>query len=304
MSFGSQQSLTARKTKNPWILSVLVFIVALAIVLAGLFFAYQANRKENVAVWARDIAAGQQITATDMQYVAMPVERPVNVAMIPDSTMVIGMWTTRNVGKDELVTPAQLQRSAPTVPFYPNGEQLPTGYVALPFSLKTVGPVGDNDKVNVNFVDTSGDPDRCAAMGGMPLAATTPVSTTNQPETATNTTTMSSGAIQMDAAGQPLPTACRLIPQADILYVNQEQQVAYLAVTPYQSQVIYLLGASANTTLYGERYGSTSPALPYLTKLQPQDINGNLLTGSVSDTLPLLPGIHAVLPGDTTRGSK
>lgn len=270
-----------RPRRNP--LPIITLAIALVAIGAGFYLALTTHRTTLIAVWARPVAAGQPIQPEDLTTLAVPADRPPALEGIADPALLVGQWTTRSVGQGEIIYPSQVQASAPSTPYYPNGEALPEGFVAVPFSLQTVGPVTDRDYINVNVIDPSGDPRRCSELGGTPS---------------------SFNATMTEAPATPVVT-CRLIPQMEILYVDQAANVAYLAATPYQSQVIYTLTAQDGTRLYGERYGATSPALPYLTRLDPNVIDPALLTGSVSETLPLLPGIWPeTLPGTVTGGGK
>ena len=305
-----RSTLTAQKTSRPWLLPALGMTFALLMMALGLYFAVTNNRTDNVTVWARPVMAGQQIVREDLAVIALPVQRPDSLAVVHNVDAVVGMWSTRSVGSNELVSAAQVQVDAPTVPFYPSGESLPTGMVALPFSIKSVGPVTERDTINVNFVDRTGDPTRCAALGGTPLPATVVLSTTAAPAPMTGdpfNPALTTGLT--DSTGQPIAATCRLIPQLNVLYVDSAAQIAFLAATPYQSQAVYTLAGSEDVTLYGERYGATAPTLPYLTRLDPASINATLLTGMVTETTPLLPGVRAVVPGTpatpaTTTGAQ
>lgn len=285
-----------RQRRN--LLAPLVFLLAVLAVGAGLWIALTSQRTTLVAAWARPVAAGQQIGPDDVTTMTVPANRPPALQGIADPALLIGQWTTRSVGQGELAYPAQVQAVAPTVPFYPNGETLPDGMVAVPFDLRTVGPVTDRDQINVNVIDPSGDPQRCTALGGTVLNPSAADSTTTTIPT-TATTALPDADAAHDPLGQPIAVTCRLLPRMEILYVDGAAHIAFLAATPYQSQVIYTLTAQAGVQLYGERYGATAPALPYLTRMEPTTINPTLLTGPVSVTTPLLPGVWATqaLPG-------
>ena len=266
-----------RPRRNP--LPAITFLIALSAIGAGLYLALTTHRTTLIAVWARPVAAGQQIQPDDVSTLAVPANRPASLEGIPDPSLVIGQWTTRSVGEGEIIYPSQIQAVAPTAPHYPNGEILPDGMVAVPFSLQTVGPITDRDYINVNVIDPSGDPQACTALGGTPNQPIAPLTEQQAPA-----------------------ITCRLIPRMEILYVDEGANIAFLSATPYQSQVIYTLTAQEGTRLYGERYGAAAPPLPYLSRLAPNEIDPALLTGSISETLPLLPGVWASVPA--TGGGK
>ena len=269
--FANSSTLTSRKAKATWIMPALMVVIAIVIIAIGVYMSFINNRTELVQVWARPVVAGQQITADDLTTIALPINRPETLATVSQHSNLIGLWALRSAATGELIAPAQVSTTAPTTPFYPNGVALPADMVALPFSLESVGPVNDRDTINVNFIDAAGDPKRCHSLGG----------STDVPS-----------AIRADAYGNPLPLTCRLLPQMDVLYVDQVTQIAYLAATPYQSQAVYTLAALENVQLYGERYGSTSAALPFLSPLDPVSIEADMLTGTTTDTNQLLPGFY------------
>lgn len=275
------------------ILPALLVLIALAAIGGGLWIALTAQRTTFIAAWARPVAAGQIITDEDVTTMAVPVDRAPGLTGVADPAQLVGRWTTRAVGAGELVYPDQSSATAPGVPFYPNGESLPDGLVAVPFSLKTVGPVSDHDTINVGLIDRTGNPSRCVTMGGMP----------SQPAQSNPVEPMGG---EVDPYSTLPAITCRLIPQVPILYVDQDAQIAFLAVTPYQSQVIYTLSAQSDAQLYGERYGSNAPALPYLTRMDPSQIDPVLLTGPVSATTPLLPGVWGgdAIPGAPSSGAE
>ncbi len=273
--FSNANTLTPRKSSRSWILPLLLVVGSLVVIGLGLYMTIVGNRSELVLVWARPVVAGQQISDEDITTMALPINRPEQLQTLKGSSNIIGMWATRSTGTGELVTAQQLSAEAPTTPYYPNGAKLPENMVALPFSLQSVGPIDDHDTVNISFVDTTGDPQRCSALGGQSAQAT---ALPNTPSA--------------DTQGNPLPITCRLLPQVPVLYVDQGDKIAYLAVTPYQSQVVYTLSALETVQLYGERYGTTSSPLPYMTLLTPSSIDADLLTGPVSETTPLLPGMR------------
>lgn len=269
--FTTSGTLTPRRPRRTWIMPAILTLIALLISGSGLGLALTANQTEQVLVWARPVVAGQRISAEDITTIALPINRPPALNTLSEGNQPVGLWVLRNNNTGELINSSQLSTTAPTIPFYPNGASLPANMVALPFATDTIGPLSDNDTININFIDSSGDPQRCTALGG----------TSEQIE-----------AIANDLQGKHLPITCRLLPQMEVLYVDSANQIAYLAATPYQSQAVYTLSAIEHVQLYGERYGSTSEALPYLTLLNPANLNADMLTGPVSTTNPLLPGIR------------
>jgi hypothetical protein len=254
------QALT-RKRSNPFPTILLAFgiLVALGFALVGYL---ESRRTEAVVVLTRDIPFGQQITSADLHVIELPLHRPVEVQGIADPASLIGQYTTRDLGANDIVQPTMVQSSPPDQPVYPNGQQLSTNMVPVPFETTTIGPISYRDRVNIGFNDPTGDPQVCDAA---------------QRAAAGRTPTFVSAE---NSFAQPRAYACRLLSSVRVLYVDEEAGLAYLELTPYQSHTIWALQA-AGLQLWGERYGSTSEPLDVLTRLDAGQINSSDLDAPV-----------------------
>jgi hypothetical protein len=224
----------------------------------------------------RTVPFGQQISADDLATIEVPYHRPVQLAGITDPQAIIGQWAAREIGPDDLVQPGMLMPAPPDQPVYPNGAQLARDMVPLPFSTETIGPLTHYDRVNIGFNDPAGDQALCQNSGGS--AASAPVAA--------------------DATEQGRPYACRLLQRVRVLYVDEERQVAYLEVTPYQAHAIWALQA-ADLPLWGERYGATSDPLAALDRLDASQLDPHMIDATISETLQLVPGATGT-PGQGT----
>ncbi len=268
------QALT-RKRANPLPAIILAVGLIAAIALAALGF-LESRKVEPVVVLVRDVAYGQQITATDLGSVELPLHRPAQLAGVISPDTAIGQYAARNLGANDLLQPAMLMAQPPTQPVYPNGESLAPNMVPLPFATATVGPITYRDRLNIGFSDSSGSPDLCdrarAAAGGQHPAA------------------------PPSAATQARAFACRLLSSVRVLYVDEGASVAYLELTPYQAHTIWALQA-AGLPLWGERYGAASTPLESLDRL---DIGQVTLSALSAPAAPgSIPGTNGAIPGDT-----
>ncbi|WP_322820735.1 SAF domain-containing protein [Chloroflexus sp.] len=245
-AIGTLHQALSRRRSNP----LPAILIGLGLLITAVFTVIafmEASRSEPVVILARDVPYGQQISADDLAVVLLPRHRPVQLTGISSPALAVGQYAARHLAANDLLQPSMLMEHAPTQPVYPNGEALTSGMVAVPFSTETIGPLTHRDRINIGFSDPNGSPDVCdqarqAAEGREP--------TVNPPASPL----------------QPRPYACRLLSGARVLYVDGEAGIAYLELTPYQSHVIQAVQA-AGLPLWGERYGSDSPILPALDRL-------------------------------------
>ncbi len=273
------QLLTPKRSSlGPALLLVLGILLALGAAAYGLL---ESRRTETVIIAARAVPFGQQLTADDLATVELPLHRPAQLAGMGDPTQVLGRWAAREIGANDLLQPAMLLEHAPAQPVYPSGQQLDRDTVPVPFSTATIGPLTTRDLVNVGYNATTGDAALCRAQGGE-----TPI-------------------VQAADSAQLRPFACRLLQRVKVLYVDEEKELAYLQMTPYQSHTIWALQA-AGVQLWGERYGASSDELPAMDRLDASQIAADRLTMTLSDSLRLYDpqgmggGMGASLPGQTT----
>lgn len=271
----------ARKNGSP-LPAILIVVGLLAAIGFALFGYLESQRTEPVVVLTHDVPYGQQLRADDLGTIELPLHRPAQLAGISSQSAIIGQYAARNLGTNDLVQPTMLMAEPPTQPVYPNGEQLTVNMVPLPFSTITVGPITFRDRINLGFNDPSGDPALCdqalsAAGGKQP--------TLKVPQT---------------SAVQPRAYACRLLSAVRVLYVDTEQGVAYLELSPYQAHTVWALQA-AGLQLWGERYGITSEPLGVLNRLDIGQVNHEDLTKPVPTAQPHPEGVStSVLPGDSS----
>ncbi len=275
------QLLTPKRSSlGPALLLVLGVLLALGAAAYGLL---ESRRTETVIIAARAVPFGQQLTADDLATVELPLHRPSQLAGLGDPALVLGRWAAREIGPNDLLQPAMLLEQAPEQPVYPSGQQLDRDSVPVPFSTATIGPLTARDLVNVGYNATTGDAALCRAQGGeTPVASMAGTDST-----------------------QLRPFACRLLQRVKVLYVDEEKELAYLQMTPYQSHTIWALQA-AGVQLWGERYGASSDELPAMDRLDASQIAAERLTMTLSDTLRLYDpqgmggGMGTPLPGQTT----
>ncbi|KPL79970.1 SAF domain-containing protein [Herpetosiphon geysericola] len=302
MSFTPQKAI--RRSPLP----ILLTILGILAVAFGIYTNVMNQRTELVAIWSRDVPAGVQITLEDLGTIAVPINRVPQLDGVSNPEILVGTWSTRNVGKDELATMAQVSMVPPTRPMYPNGKALPQGMVPLPFSTTTVGPLTDRDYLNIGFTDPTGDQDRCREVGGTPTNGdVTEVLTEGSiPEGAS---VLPASASNVSANGEPIPYTCMLMTKLEVLYVDGTKGAAFLAGTLYQSQALWTVSAIPGVSLFGQRYSGDSEMAPVIGRMEPQDLNAFGLSGAYSETNKLLPGVRTTLPGapdtlDTTGKTK
>lgn len=277
----------ARKRANP-LPNILLAVGLLAAIGFAVLGYLESRRTEQIVILARDVPFGRQITADDLGVIELPLHRPIQLQGIADQATVIGRYAARNLGVNDVVQPAMLLTAPPDQPIYPNGEQLTPNMVPLPFSTTTIGPIDFRDRVNIGFNDPSGDPIVCDAARSAAAGRTpTVVTPSNSP-------------------AQPRAFACRLLSSVRVLYVDEAAGLAYLELTPYQSHTIWALQA-AGLQLWGERYGSTSDPLAFLSRLDAGQVNSTELTAPVPTPQPrenaaetTVPGAASALPGAVT----
>jgi hypothetical protein len=208
-----------------------------AVTMAALAW-HESARQEAVLVVARDLPAGSLLSSDDLEVVWLPQHRPAVLRGISDRRLVIGQYSVRELRAGDLLQPTMLQAQAPTVPRYANGRQLTVGMVPFAFSLRGLGPISENDLVNLGFSDSGGAVQLCGGTADTPT-------------------------------GQAY--ACRLISRVRILAIDTAAGQLYLEVTPYQAQSLYALQA-AGVVLWAERYAADGPPLPALSRLESRAI--------------------------------
>lgn len=246
------QALAPRK-HNIVVPLVLLLAVMVCAGAAGYGY-YLQSLTEQVVVAVKPLVFGQQITAEDVGTIEVPLHRPQQLAGITMPEVVVGKWASGDVRPNDLIQPAMLLDQAPDAPVFPSGEELAQDMVVLPFSTETVGPLTNRDLINIGFNDPSGEPTRCMSAGGS-----------------------GAGAPSVDVAGKPQPYACRLVPGVNVLHVDVEQAIAYLEVPPATSHAVWSLQA-AGLQLWGERQGSTSEVLAPVDRLDPAQIQPEMVT--------------------------
>lgn len=274
----------ARKRANP-LPTILLAVGLLAAIGFAVLGYLESRRTERVVILARDVPFGQQITADDLGVIELPLHRPIQLQGIAVESTIVGQYAARDLGANDVVQPTMLLAAPPDQPVYPNGQQLTANMVPLPFSTGTIGPITFRDKVNIGFNDPTGDPLVCDAARSAAAGRTpTMVTPANSP-------------------AQPRAFACRLLSSVRVLYVDEAAGLAYLELTPYQSHTVWALQA-AGLQLWGERYGSTSDPLTFLSRLDAGQVNSAELTAPVSPPQPRenptdanLPGADYALPG-------
>lgn len=251
------QSLTPTKSKTGRTLLMVVAIV-LALILAVLGF-LETRRTERVLIAARAIPFGQQITADDLKTIEVPLHRPADLAGVTNPNLIIGLYAARMITEKDLFQPAMALPAAPDTPVYPSGEILQKNMVALPFSVQAIGPITNNDLVNIGFNDATGNQAVCTNAGGTVAAGSAP-----------------SGDDTSNAY------ACRMIERANVLYVDAKEGMAYLEVPPYQALAVQAVRA-ADMMLWAERYGSSSVPLTPLDRLSPRDFSAKQLVAPTAE---------------------
>lgn len=300
-------ALAPKKSK---MLPTLLLVVGLIIALGAAAYGYiESQRTEKVVIIARPIAYGQLIVAEDLATIELPLHRPIQMAGITDPSAVIGQWTARDLGKNDLINTTMLLTGPPDHPVYPNGRELHKNMVPVPFATGTIGPLTDRDLVNLGF--TSADPRLCNQIGGtvMQTQAGLLVSMTTVPAQP-----IASGQLQAPQQAPAAPTidpnapqagqhlhayACRFLERIVVLYIDDG--TAYLEVTPYQAHAVWALQASGSQ-LWGERYGQSSDPLVPMDKLDAAAVTLDRLTALVSDTTTLDAAAMSAarpLPGNT-----
>lgn len=285
MSSFSQPLGQVLTPKRSQLIPALLLILGAIIALSAATYGYiESRRTEQVIIAVRPVPFGQQITADDLGTIELPLHRPMQLAGMGDPSRVIGMWTAREIGPNDLLQPSMLLATAPDQPVYPSGQQLDKDSVPVPFSTTTIGPLTHHDLVNVGYNSSTGDPHLCIAGGGSLDAAPAPAPATD-------------GA----SAAQGRPFACRLLQRVKVLYVDEASSIAYLQMTPYQAHAIWALQA-ANVQLWGERYGASSDELPVLDRLDAAQLDLHRLTMTLTDTLKLYSpeGVAGPLPGQSS----
>ncbi len=262
MSFASQPLNKALSLKKSNFFPTLLLASGMIIALSAAAYGYiESQRTERVVIAIRAIPSGQQISAEDLGVIEVPLHRPIQIAGITNPDLALGQWSAREIGINDLLQPMMLLDQPPGQPVYPNGEQLTTGMVPVPFSTQTIGPLTQRDVVNIGFNDTSGDQRLCQQSSGQALPAGNPA--------------------------QARPYACRFLQRVRVLYIDEGQQIAYLEMSPYQAHAIWAIQA-AGLTLWGERYGATSERLPNMERLDISQISVEQLelpgTGAIPGT--------------------
>lgn len=264
------QALAPRRSN---VVPVLLLIVGIVVAVGAAAYGWiESRRTEQVLVALAPIPAGHQITAEAVGMIELPRYRPAPLAGLSDVGRVVGMWTTRDIGTEDLLKPDMLTTSPPDQPVYPNGARLTRNMVPIPFSTTTIGPLSDRDLVNIGFSDPSGDPLTCQqAQAAATDGAATPSSVP------------SLGVLAH-------PYACRILQRVRVLYVDEGAGLAYLELTPRQSHLIWAIQATS-LALWGERYGTSSDPLPQLDRLDLQHVTLDDLTNPISATQrPIIPG--------------
>jgi hypothetical protein len=274
-----------RKRANP-LPTILLAVGLLAAIGFAVLGYLESRRTEQVVILARDVPFGHQFTSDDLGAIELPLHRPIQLQGIADPALIVGQYAARDLGANDVVQPAMLLAVPPDQPVYPNGQQLTANMVPLPFSTSTIGPISFRDRVNIGFNDPTGDPIVCDAARSAAAGRTpTLVTPANSP-------------------AQPRAYACRLLSSVRVLYVDESAGLAYLELTPYQSHTVWALQA-AGLQLWGERYGSISDPLAFLSRLDAGQINSAELTAPVptpqpTTGSPALPGAAHALPGTVT----
>ncbi|MEN9935950.1 MAG: hypothetical protein RLZZ387_2529, partial [Chloroflexota bacterium] len=232
-------SESAEKERRPSVLPFALLAIGMLIALGfGVWSFYAREATERVVILARDVPAGRQITADDLTAIEVDRYRPQQLAGITDPAHIVGQWAARDLGANDYAQPSMFQAEPPAEPVYPNGRKLTPNMVPVPFSIATVGPITDRDRLNLLF--TTDDQKLCDDVTGVHSSA---------------------------PAGRTF--ACRFLTDVHILYV--EGGTAYLEMTPYQAHAVLAL-TGEGIALVGERYGLTSDPLTPLDPLDASEI--------------------------------
>jgi hypothetical protein len=235
MTLRFQPISQALNPRRPQIAPALLLALGLVLALGAAAYGFlESRRTERLVIAVRPVPYGQRISAEDLGVVELPLHRPAQLAGIADPAAVVGSWAAREIGANDLLQPSMLLASPPDQPVYPNGRELARNAVPLPFSVDSIGPLTDRDRVNIGFI--ADDPALCSP-----------------PDS------------ELPPARPAQPYACRFLTAVPVLYI--ESGVAYLEVTPYQAHAVWAL-QGAGVQLWGERYGAASDPLP---QLQPLD---------------------------------
>ncbi len=235
MTLRSQPLSQALNPRRPNVAPALLLTLGLIVALSAAAYGFlESRRTERVLIALRPVPYGRQITAEDVGFVELPLHRPAQLAGMSDMAGAVGRWAAREIGPNDLLQPGMLLDSPPDQPVYPNGRRLARNAVPLPFSVASIGPLNDRDRVNIGFI--ADDPALCNPPDG-----------------------------ELPPARGEQAFACRFLTGVPVLYI--ESGVAYLEVTPYQAHAVWALQA-AGVQLWGERYGAGSEPLP---QLQPLD---------------------------------
>lgn len=259
-----------RSTLLPTVLTLCAIIAALAAAGYGIV---QQRRTERVVVATRTIPNGARITSDDLGLIDVPLHRPQQLAGMTEPTLVVGQWTTREIGPNALLQPDMVQSAPPGQPVYPSGELLGADMVVLPISTEQIGPVTSADMLHIGYLDQTGDPLRCQAEATtlttqLPRAADTDASVATTPD------------------GNAQPYACRLLTNLNILWVDDAAKVAYVEVPPPGALAYWSLKAAGLVT-WAERYGAISTPLAPLDRLDPAQITVSAVATPLTSTTQL-----------------
>jgi hypothetical protein len=258
-------------TKRTVAPALLLLVGMLVLALGAGYGYYQQTRTEHVLVVLRPLVHGQQITSADVGTIEVPLHRPQQLAGMTNPALVVGKYAAGDARANDLVQPTLLLDTKPEQPVYPSGEELKKDMVVLPFATGTIGPLTHDDVVNVGFNDPTGDPTRCANVGGTGGAKTPSV----------------------DADGKTQAYACRLITGVNVLYVDDAKGIAYLELPPDTAHVVWALQA-ANLGTWGERYGAGSQPLAAMDRLDIGQADPNMVT--IPMEIPGTPPTDATAP--------
>ncbi len=245
------QAIAPTKRNVAPTLLLLVGLIVLA--LGAAFGYYQQTRTEQVLILLRPLVHGQQITSEDVGTIEVPLHRPQQLAGMTNAAAVVGKYASGDARPNDLVQPALLLDKKPEQPVYPSGEELKQGMVVLPFATATIGPVTNDDVINIGFNDPTGDPTRCKNAGSSGGAKTPSVGTD----------------------GQPQAYACRLITSVNVLHVDGG--IAYVELPPETAHTLWALQAAGLGT-WGERYGIGSTPLEPMDRLDFGQVNPDMVT--------------------------
>jgi hypothetical protein len=180
-----------------------------------------------------------------------------------------------------VITPRMIQTSPPTQITFPNGRVLADHLVAVPIAIASVGPVTDHDTLNIGFI--SDRPEYCdRAQANNPTTTTLPPVVVVDP---------------MQPNDAKPRYACRWASSLPVLYVDPQNETAFVAMTPPQSLAYQSLRA-AGVELWFERYGAGSAPLQFLDRRYPNQVTLPELTDPVEETLRVEP--RKVTPQEST----